>query len=103
MYTFAELLFFIGMEISLPRLIANWRIPVLGTMIQVVLSVGAIWVVGRFLEWQLERIIVLGFVISLSSSAIVINYLQNKELSQFSHKLQQQNLLYRYCNVKFQL
>jgi len=75
------LLFFIGMEISLPRLIANWRIPVLGTLVQVLLSVVAIWIVGHFLKWQPERIIVLGFVISLSSSAIVINYLQIKDLT----------------------
>ncbi|UZR99947.1 cation:proton antiporter [Chondrinema litorale] len=74
------LLFFIGMEISLPKLIANWRISVFGTLIQVVFSVGAVWIVGYFLNWQLEHIIVLGFVISLSSSAIVINFLQNKDL-----------------------
>ncbi len=74
------LLFFIGMETSLPKIIANWRIPVLGTLIQVVLSVVAVWAVGLVLDWQLNHIIVLGFVISLSSSAIVINFLQDKRL-----------------------
>ncbi|TRX46405.1 cation:proton antiporter [Fulvivirga sp. M361] len=74
------LLFFIGMEISLPKIIANWRVPVLGTFIQVVLSVGAVWTVGLIFHWQLNHIIVLGLVISLSSSAIVINFLQDKGL-----------------------
>ena len=72
------LLFFIGMEISLPRLIANWRIPVLGTVIQVAFSLCVVWGAGIFLGWTMNHIIVLGFVISLSSSAIVINYLQDK-------------------------
>ena len=72
------LLFFIGMDISLPKLISNWRIPVLGTLIQVTFSVAAVGMLGSFLHWPFNRIIVLGFVISLSSSAIVINYLQNK-------------------------
>ncbi len=72
------LLFFIGMEISLPKLIANWRVPVLGTLIQVIFSLGVVWVTGFFLEWQINQVIVLGFVLSLSSSAIVISYLQSK-------------------------
>jgi len=74
------LLFFIGMEISLPRLIANWRIPVLGTFIQVAFSLLVVWVAGFFLGWHIHMIIVFGFVISLSSSAIVINYLQDNKL-----------------------
>jgi CPA2 family monovalent cation:H+ antiporter-2 len=74
------LLFFIGMEISLPKLIANWRIPVLGTLIQVAFSLGATWVIGYFLQWSFNQIMVLGLVISLSSSAIVITYLQSKDM-----------------------
>jgi CPA2 family monovalent cation:H+ antiporter-2 len=74
------LLFFIGMEISIPKIIANWRVPVLGTLIQVIFSVGFVWVVGLIFHWQLNQIIVLGFVISLSSSAIVISFLQDKGL-----------------------
>ncbi len=74
------LLFFIGMEISLPRLIANWRIPLLGTLIQVAFSLFVVWGAGIILGSSMNQIIVLGFVISLSSSAIVINYLQDKEI-----------------------
>ncbi len=74
------LMFFIGMEISLPKLLANWRIPILGTLIQVIFSLGVVWLAGSFFHWELNRIIVLGFVISLSSSAIVISFLQDKGL-----------------------
>ncbi|MEQ8245487.1 cation:proton antiporter [Fulvivirga sp.] len=74
------LLFFIGMEISLPKIIANWKIPVLGTLIQVIFSVIAVWIVGYLFQWKFNHIIVLGFVISLSSSAIVISYLQDKKV-----------------------
>jgi CPA2 family monovalent cation:H+ antiporter-2 len=74
------LLFFIGMEISLPKLIANWRIPILGTLIQMVMSLSVVWIVGYVLHWEINQIIVLGFVISLSSSAIVIDFLQNKKI-----------------------
>lgn len=72
------LLFFIGMEISLPQLIANWRISVLGTLLQVVFSVFAVWILGFFMEWDLPKIIKLGFVISLSSSAVIIKLLHDR-------------------------
>ncbi|NQV29332.1 MAG: cation:proton antiporter [Candidatus Marinimicrobia bacterium] len=70
------LLFFVGMEVSLPRLLTNWRIIVLGTLLQIVLSVGFVLLVGNFLNWPLGRGILLGFVISLSSTAVVIKILQ---------------------------
>lgn len=73
------LLFFIGMEISLPQLISNWRVSVLGTIVQVLISVGAVWVLGYFMEWKINRIVMLGFVISLSSTAVVIKLLQDKK------------------------
>lgn len=71
------LLFFVGMEISLPRLVANWRVAVVGTLAQILLSVGLVWGFGTFLEWPLERSILLGFVISLSSTAVVLKVLQD--------------------------
>lgn len=73
------LLFFIGMEISLPQLITNWKISVIGTLIQVLFSITAVFVIGYFLNWPLNRIIMLGFVISLSSTAVVIKLLQERE------------------------
>jgi CPA2 family monovalent cation:H+ antiporter-2 len=71
------LLFFLGMEISLPRLLSNWRVPVLGTLIQIAASVGVVIGVGQWLGWPLARSVLLGFVISLSSTAVVIRMLHD--------------------------
>ncbi len=74
------LLFFIGMEISLPELVKKWKIAIIGTLLQVMLSVGIVSAIGYFLDWPIHRSIILGFVISLSSSAIIIKLLQDKKL-----------------------
>ena len=70
------LLFFIGMEVSPRRLIASWRIAIIGTIIQILLSVLCIWFIGKWLGWPLERSILLGFVITLSSTAVVLKIMQ---------------------------
>ncbi len=72
------LLFFIGMEISLPKLIGNWKFSLTGTLIQIFVSVLAVWVIGYFLDWSLARIVTLGFVISLSSTAVVLRILEER-------------------------
>lgn len=70
------LLFFVGMEISLPELLKNWRIPLVGTLLQIAFTTGVIFLLGLFLEWKLIRVILIGFVISISSTAVVIKLLQ---------------------------
>ncbi|MGB5849082.1 MAG: cation:proton antiporter [Ignavibacteriaceae bacterium] len=72
------LLFFVGMEISLPKLISMWKISIIGTLLQIILSILAVWVVGLFFGWELNRIVLIGFVISLSSTAVVIKLLQER-------------------------
>ena len=75
------LLFFIGMEISPKKLMSTWRITVVGTTIQIFISIGFVWLLGKWLDWPLSRSILLGFVISLSSTAVVLKILQdNNEL-----------------------
>ena len=66
------LLFFIGMEISLPELIKQWKLAVIGTLLQVGISVLIVISIGHFLNWNMNRSIILGFVIALSSSAVII-------------------------------
>ena len=74
------LMFFIGMEISLPDLVSKWKSATLGVLFQVLGSVLLIWLFGMWLGWGMNRILMLGFVVSLSSSAVVIKMLQdNKE------------------------
>jgi CPA2 family monovalent cation:H+ antiporter-2 len=74
------LFFFIGMEISLPSFVNKWKVAILGTLSQILISVGIMALVGYFLDWKSARSIVIGFVIALSSSAVVIKLLENKKL-----------------------
>ncbi len=73
------ILFFIGMEISLPDFLKKWKIAVFGTIAQIMASVLLVGMIGFFLNWQFNRIIILGFVISLSSSAVIIKLLQDSQ------------------------
>ncbi|HKJ84380.1 MAG TPA: cation:proton antiporter [Mariprofundaceae bacterium] len=73
------LLFFLGMEISPKRLLANWRIAVAGTLLQIVVSVTVIWLMGVVLGWPVHRSILFGFAISLSSTAVVLKLLQARD------------------------
>jgi len=75
------LLFFIGMEVSPRKLIDNWKVALIGTLLQILISVGCVWPLGVYLAWPIERIVLIGFVISLSSTAVVMKLLQDwKEL-----------------------
>ena len=71
------LLFFIGMEVSPKRLASNWRVSIVGTLLQILISVGFVWVVGAWLDWPFGRVLMLGFVISLSSTAVVLKILSD--------------------------
>lgn len=70
------LLFFVGMETTPRQLAAGWRITVLGTSVQIAASVGLMLAVGTWLDWPIGRSVLMGFVISLSSTAVVLNYLR---------------------------
>ena len=74
------LMFFIGMEISLTDFIKKWKIALFGTGMQVLFSVAIMFVAGYFLEWSFTRMLLLGFIISLSSSAVVIKLIEDNNL-----------------------
>ncbi len=71
------LLFFIGMEISLEKLVSNWKMSVVGTVLQILMSVLAVSLLGKYYDWTLARVLTLGFVISLSSTAVIVKLLQD--------------------------
>jgi monovalent cation:H+ antiporter-2, CPA2 family len=75
------LLFFVGMEATPRQLAANWRITLLGTSLQIAASVGLMLAVGAWLDWPPARSVLMGFVISLSSTAVVLNYLRETRMS----------------------
>lgn len=70
------LLFFVGMEISLPKLIANWRISVVGTLMQIFISLLLMWLLGSYAGWKTARIVMMGFVLALSSTAVILKLLE---------------------------
>jgi len=74
------LLFFVGMETEPKKLISNWKLAVIGTLVQIVLSILCIWGLGLWFDWSIPRIILIGFVISLSSTAVIIKLLQDSNI-----------------------
>ncbi len=72
------LLFFIGMEVSPQHLARGWRIAVFGTLFQIGISLLTTWSIGMLFDWSLSRIVLLGFVISLSSTAVVLKLLKDR-------------------------
>ncbi len=73
------LLFFIGMEIRLPQLLNNWKVSIIGTLMQVFISLFIIWLLGFYFKWNTSQVIVFGFVISLSSTAVIVKILQERD------------------------
>jgi CPA2 family monovalent cation:H+ antiporter-2 len=71
------LLFFVGMETTPHKLLASWRITFFGTAVQIASSIGLMGAIGWWLHWPLSRIVLTGFVLSLSSTAVVLNYLRD--------------------------
>ena len=51
------LFFFIGMEISLPAFVKQWRVAILGTMMQVIVSVLVMWTIGYYADWSLAYLV----------------------------------------------
>ena len=70
------LMFFVGMELPVKSLMANWRVPIIGTALQIGFSVLCVWAIGAVLDWPMRRIVFLGFVISMSSTAVLLNVLR---------------------------
>ena len=73
------LLFFVGMEVIPDQMKKRWRVPVIGTSMQTLFCFFPILAIGTLYEWSWARIALLTFVISLSSSAVVIQLLQDTE------------------------
>lgn len=74
------LLFFTGMHISPQKIVKNWKVSIVGTVLQIVITTLIVVLVGKFWGWRIERSVLLGFVISLSSTAMVVNYLKDLKM-----------------------
>lgn len=71
------LLFFIGMEASPHSLFSRWRLAIFGVVLQVAATVAVVWVIGARLGWTMSQVLLFGFVISLSSTAVVLKLLRD--------------------------
>jgi K+:H+ antiporter len=71
------LLFFVGMEASPRHLLGRWRIAIGGVVLQTLASILVVWLIGLFYDWSWSRIILTAFVITLSSTAIVLKLLKD--------------------------
>lgn len=70
------MLFFIGSEVDIRKLLGNWKISMVGTLIQILISVGICVLVGLLFDWPLKQSLFFGFMISLSSTAVVLKLLE---------------------------
>ena len=71
------LLFFVGMEVSIPRLMQGWKIAFVGTNIQIAISVVVCVGLALLMGMSWQQGVLYGFIISLSSTAVVLRMLQD--------------------------
>jgi CPA2 family monovalent cation:H+ antiporter-2 len=70
------LLFLIGMELSLRGFRAVWKTALAATLLQIAVALAAMYGLGRLLGWDLPQVILLGFVVAISSTAVAVKMLQ---------------------------
>ncbi|MBU2580452.1 MAG: cation:proton antiporter [Alphaproteobacteria bacterium] len=71
------LLFVIGMEISLKAFIADLRPAVLTVIGQLAIALSLMMVFGVVLNWRPEQIVLLAFVVTMSSTAVALKILDD--------------------------
>jgi CPA2 family monovalent cation:H+ antiporter-2 len=70
------LLFLVGMQLSLIAFKAVWKMSVIVAFGQTALGVGIMLLLGTLFAWDTSLSVVLGFVVALSSTAVVIKLLE---------------------------
>lgn len=74
------ILFSIGLEVSLNKLLENKKAILLGGSLQVILTILFVSFLVNLIGFSITESIFIGFIISLSSTAIVLNLIQSKGL-----------------------
>src|SRR5208337_3820695 len=72
------LLFTIGLEFSLQSFLRSWRAVIIGGIVQICTTVAAITVITLAFQMPFTEALLFGFIVSLSSTAIVMKILQEK-------------------------
>lgn len=71
------LLFVVGMDLSLRTFKKVWVVSTLCTVIQIAFSILITALLGKFFGWSFGLSLLLGFVLSLSSTAVVVKMLES--------------------------
>jgi len=69
------LMFSIGTDIDLRHFSQNFYKPLIIALVQIVLSFFCMFAIGSQVGWDLNTVVLISFIISLSSSAIIFQYL----------------------------
>jgi len=72
------LLFTIGLEFSFQSFLRSWRAVIIGGLVQISTTVAAITLIGLVFQMPFNEALIFGFIVSLSSTAIVMKILQEK-------------------------
>lgn len=72
------LLFTIGLEFSFDKLMSSWRMVIIGGLMQVCTTIVAITAITDLLGFPFREAVFFGFLVSLSSTAIVMKVLQER-------------------------
>ncbi|MGB9176909.1 MAG: cation:proton antiporter [Methanoregula sp.] len=72
------LLFTIGLEFSFQKLLRSWRTVIIGGTVQVCTTIAAITLLTWYAGMPFNEALIFGFIVSLSSTAIVMKILQEK-------------------------
>lgn len=72
------LLFTIGLEFSFQKLLRSWRTVIIGGSVQVLATRVAITLISRYSGLPFNEALIFGFIVSLSSTAIIMKILQEK-------------------------
>jgi len=75
-------MFFIGTKLEVQTFAKQIKKPLIRAIAQLLFSLVFITIIGTFYKWNAKEILLFTFIISLSSSAIILEYLEkNKELN----------------------
>lgn len=71
------LLFVVGMELSLRAFRRVWKIAIATTALQIIGTLAVMYLIGKVMNWPPAAVLLLAFVIALSSTAVAIKMLDD--------------------------
>lgn len=71
------LLFIVGLELSLQAFKRIYKKTLFIVLVQILASLGLIYLIGLWFDWSLVRVLMFGFAISISSTAVAIGVLED--------------------------